>query len=218
MDGHTINYNEVARELTGKRINWIGGSLNQNRHTDSYRLLNIFIRHNVNPKGSKAIPKEVGYLLYCIGTGKIVDLPLAVFRGMAKMQTASLNALLHFPGLISKKLVDFGKEDEQTEDVIIPKQKIDRYTFDQSKFHLTLIDLEDDNDDDDVEGDQVGPLGAGPFDAGLSGAGPSQERHLNEGELRELNEHLRCLEVRVDDGFMEMCQGFSDLLDLLRRF
>ncbi|KAJ8621669.1 hypothetical protein MRB53_030198 [Persea americana] len=174
VDGHTINYNEVARELTGKRINWIGGSLNQNRHTDSYRLLNIFIHHNVNPKGSKAIPKE---------------------------------------------LVDFGKEDEQTEDVIIPKQKIDRYTFDQSKSHLTLIDLEDDDDDDDdVEGYRVGPLGAGPSDAGLSGAGPSQERHLNEGELRELNEHLRCLEVRVDDGFMEMCQGFSDLLDLLCRF
>ncbi|KAJ8621634.1 hypothetical protein MRB53_030163 [Persea americana] len=148
VDGRTINYNEVARELVRKPINWIGGSLNQNRLTDSYRLLNIFIRHNVNPKGSK---------------------------------TASLNALLPFPGLISKMLVDLGKEDEQTEDVIIPKQKIDQDTFDRSKSHLTLIDLED--DDDDVAGDQVGPSGASLSSAGPSGAGPSQEGHLGEGSF-----------------------------------
>ena len=44
---------------------------------------------------------------------------------------------------------------------------------------------------------------------------PSQEEHLGEGELRELNESLGRLEVRVDEGFSKMRQGFSDLLDLL---
>ncbi|KAJ8630437.1 hypothetical protein MRB53_023760 [Persea americana] len=190
VDDWQINYNEVARELTGKPINWVGGSLNQNKLIESYRLLNIFIRHNVNTKGSKAIPKDNGYLLYCIGTGKTVDLPLVVLRGMTKMQSASLNALLPFPGLISKMFVDLGKVAEHTEDIIIPTQKIDKFTLDESKSHLKATDLEDDDSDDDadLEGDQaapsgVAPSGAGPSSVGPSTAGPAHEQPQGEGSF-----------------------------------
>ncbi|XXG73480.1 hypothetical protein AAC387_Pa07g2390 [Persea americana] len=126
---------------------------------------------------------------------KKVDLPLAVFRGMAKVHTTSHNAALPSPGLISKLLVDMGKLVEPNEDIIIPKQKIDRFTLEKSKSHLPSSEL-----DDDDEGDIGGPFGAAPSAVGPSIAGPSHVRlsrddHLGEGEIYALNErlgHLKC--------------------------
>ncbi|KAJ8624563.1 hypothetical protein MRB53_033093 [Persea americana] len=190
----------VARELIGKPIDWIGGALSQNKLTDSYRLLNIFIHHNVNPKGHKGVTKEDKYLLYYIGTQRTVDLPLALFRGVAKLQTASLNAVFPFPGLISKMLIDMGEEAKTNEDVIIPKQKIDLFIFEKAKSRLNIIEL----DDDEEKGDQAGPSEAGPSRAGPSDAGPPTEENLGEGEILVLHERLRHLEVRVDEGFTKM--------------
>ncbi|KAJ8633379.1 hypothetical protein MRB53_026715 [Persea americana] len=124
-----INYNLVAKELTGKPVAWVGGDIARHKLTESYLLLNIFIRHNVCPKVSKRVTKEDGYLLYCIRTQMRVDLPFAVFCGMAKLHSASHNAALSFPGVISKLLVDMGKLAEPNEDIIIPKSKIDRFTL-----------------------------------------------------------------------------------------
>lgn len=59
---------------------------------------------------------------------------------------------------------------EHTEDIIIPRQKIDRFTFDRYNSHLIVIDLEDD-DDGDVEGDQAGLSGDGPSEVSPSNAG-----------------------------------------------
>ncbi|KAJ8649100.1 hypothetical protein MRB53_002123 [Persea americana] len=132
--------------------------------SESYRLLNIFIHHNISPKVNKRVTKEDGYLLYCIGTQRKVDPPLAMFRGMAKVHIASHNAALPFLGVISKLLVDIGKLAEPNEDIIILKQKIDRFTLEMSKSHIPSVEL----DDDDDEGDTIGPSGAAP-----SGVGPS---------------------------------------------
>lgn len=105
VDNHPVSYNAVARVLTEKPIDWKQRSINQNRLTDSYRLLHIFLKHNLCPKGHEAgVTRENGYLLYCIGTNKLVDVPLTVFRCMARMMAASSNAILPFTALISKLL------------------------------------------------------------------------------------------------------------------
>lgn len=51
-----------------------------------------------------------------------------------------------------------GKEVELTKDIIIPKQKINRFTFERLSSHLNNIEL----DDEEEEGDQAGPSGAEP--------------------------------------------------------
>ncbi|KAJ8620245.1 hypothetical protein MRB53_028774 [Persea americana] len=140
VENRQINYNLAAKELTGKPVAWVGGDIAHHKLTESYRLLNIF-----HP------------------TQRRVDLPLAVFRGMAKLHNASHNAALPFPRVISKLLVDMDKLAEPSEDIIIPKSKIDRFTLEKSRSHITAVEL-----DDDGEGDTTGPSGVGP-----SGVGPS---------------------------------------------
>ncbi|KAJ8639790.1 hypothetical protein MRB53_016484 [Persea americana] len=191
VNNRQINYNLVAKELTGKPVAWVGGDIGHHKLTESYCLLNIFIRHNVSPKVSKRVTKEDGYLLYCIETQRRVDLPFAVFRGMAKVHNASHNAALPFPGVISKLLVDMGKLAEPNENIIIPKSKIDRFTLEKSRSHITSIEL----DDDGMPGDD----------------------QIGEVAINALNERIERLEVRVNEGFAEMRQGFAEMLDCLRR-
>ena len=106
VNNRRINYNLVAKELTGKPVAWIGGDIANHKLSESYHLLNIFIRHNVSPNVNKRVTKEDEYLLYYIGTQRKINLPLALFRGMAKVHTASHNAALPFPAVISILLVD----------------------------------------------------------------------------------------------------------------
>ncbi|KAJ8633118.1 hypothetical protein MRB53_026454 [Persea americana] len=217
VNNRQINYNLVAKELTGKPVAWIGGDIAHHKLTDSYHLLNILIRHNVSPKVNKRVTKEDGYLFYCIGTQRKVDISLAVFHRMAKIHTASHNVTLPFPGVISKLLVDMGKLAKPNEDIIIPKSKIDRFTLEKSKSHITSIKL-----DDDGEGDTAGPSGASPSGVGPSvvadsDAGMSGDDQMGEVAIHALNERIGRLEVRVNEGFAEMQRSFVEMLDRLRR-
>ncbi|KAJ8624377.1 hypothetical protein MRB53_032907 [Persea americana] len=91
-----------------------------------------------------------------------------------------------------------GKLGEPNEDIIIHKQKIDRFTLKKSKSHIPSIEL-----DDDDEGDIARPSGAAPSGVshsivershvGLSGDDPHDEE-----EIHALNEHLDRLQVRLD--------------------
>ncbi|KAJ8618066.1 hypothetical protein MRB53_014252 [Persea americana] len=212
-----INYNLLAKELTGKPVAWVGGDIAHHKLTESYRLLNIFIHHNVSPKVSKRVTKEDGYLLYCIETQRRVDLPLAVFRGMAKLHSASHNVALPFPRVISKLLVDMGKLAEPNEDIIIPKSKIDCFNLEKSKSHITAVELDDDGEGDTAGPSGVGPSGVGPSIVADSDEGNSGDDQIGEVAINALNDRIGRLEVRVNEGFAEMRQGFAEMLDRLRR-
>ncbi|KAJ8617706.1 hypothetical protein MRB53_013892 [Persea americana] len=165
----------------------------------------MFICHNVNPKVNKGVTKEDGQ-------------PSS--RGNSwngQGSTTSHNAALPFPRPISKLQVDMGKLAEPNEDIIILKQKIDRFTHEKFKSHLNAIEL----DDNVKEGDITKPSGATlsevcPSVARPSDAGPSEDEHLDEGEIHALNEGLGRLEMRVNERFAEMQQSFVDMLNRLR--
>lgn len=61
----------------------------------SYRILNIFISHNVEPKGhTSELYHEVGNLLYAIGTSLPINLPLAIYKHMLRTLTVAKNVSL----------------------------------------------------------------------------------------------------------------------------
>ncbi|KAJ8635776.1 hypothetical protein MRB53_010043 [Persea americana] len=60
VNNRQINYNLVAKELTGKPVAWVGGDIAHHKLTESYCLLNIFICHNVSPKLAKESQKRIG--------------------------------------------------------------------------------------------------------------------------------------------------------------
>ncbi|KAJ8629898.1 hypothetical protein MRB53_023221 [Persea americana] len=195
VKNHQINYNLVAKELIGKPVAWVGGDIAHHKLTESYRLLNIFIRHNVSPKVSKRVTKEDGYLLYCIGTQRRVDLPLPVFCGMAKVHSASHNAALPFPGVISKLLVDMGKLTEPNEDIIIPKSKIDHFTLEKSRSLITSVELDDDGEGDSAGPSRVGPSGVGPSVVTDTDTRNSRDDQIGEVAINALNDRIGRLEV-----------------------
>ncbi|KAJ8630132.1 hypothetical protein MRB53_023455 [Persea americana] len=163
---------------------------------------NLVAKELTAPKLAKRVTKEDGYLFYCIGTQRRVDLPLAVFRGMAKLHSASHNAALPFLGVISKLLLDMGKMAEPNEDIIIPKLKIDRFSLEKSKSHITAVELDDDGEGDTAGPSGVGPSGVGPSVVADSDEGNSGDDQIGEVAINALNDRIGRLEVR--QGFAEM--------------
>ena len=94
-----------------------------------------------------------------------------------------------------------GKLAEPDEDIIIPKSKIDRFTLEKSRSHITSVEL------DDGEGDTAGPSGVGPSGVGPSVVADSDEGNSGDDQIGEvainaLNDRIGRLEVR--QGFAEM--------------
>ncbi|XXG73463.1 hypothetical protein AAC387_Pa07g2374 [Persea americana] len=84
-----INYDDVATTICGAITAWPGGILPHGNLTAEHRFLNRFACHNLEPRGhtSDATQKN-GYLLYCIGTGKQVNIPQVILNAMIKTLVA----------------------------------------------------------------------------------------------------------------------------------
>ncbi|KAJ8644308.1 hypothetical protein MRB53_006056 [Persea americana] len=136
---------------------------------------------------------------------------------MVKIHTASHNAAFPFPGVISKLLVDMGKLAEPNEDIIIPKLKIDRFTLEKSKSHITSVELDDDGEGYTAGPSRADPSGVGPSIVADSDAGMLGDDQMGEVAIHALNERIGRLEVRVNEGFAKMRQSFAEMLDCLRR-
>ena len=110
-----------------------------------------------------------------------------------------------------------GKLAEPNENIIIPKSKIDRFTLEKSRSHITSIELDDDGEGDTTGPSRAGPSGVWPFVVVDSDAGMPGDDQIGEVAINALNERIERLEVRVNEGFAEMRQGFAEMLDCLRR-
>lgn len=86
--------------------------------TGDYRLLNRFVCHNLEPRGRTSnVNQKNGYLLYTIGTGKSINVPLVIVNGMLRMLNAAKNATLPYGVLITQFLMYKGvirKTNEET--------------------------------------------------------------------------------------------------------
>ncbi|RWR92122.1 protein MAINTENANCE OF MERISTEMS-like protein [Cinnamomum micranthum f. kanehirae] len=97
-----INYDLVATTICGAEISWPGGLLSHGNLTEEYRFLNRFVCHNLEPRGHTSnVAQGNCYLLYCIGTGKRVNIPQIIFNVIVKTLQAKKNSLLPFGVLVT---------------------------------------------------------------------------------------------------------------------
>ena len=92
----TIDYDAVATTLCGRETRWVDSVLQHGRLTVEYRFLNLFVCYNLETHGHTSdVSKKNAYLLYAIGTGKRINVPLVVLLVMMKLLTAVKMPLYH---------------------------------------------------------------------------------------------------------------------------
>ena len=101
------DWDAVVTTLTGgRRREWSGGVLKQKYFTPSYRMLNLFVCFNVEPKGrTSEVIMETGYLLYVIGTEQPIDLPLTIYRHMLDALRGASTTSFPFGAFITRILI-----------------------------------------------------------------------------------------------------------------
>jgi hypothetical protein len=106
----TTDWDEVITTLTGGRKRaWPGGVLKQKFLTPSYRMLNLFVCFNLEPKGrTSEVIMETGHLLYLIGTGQPIDIPLTIYRHMVAAPLGASTTSLPYGALITRILTSRG--------------------------------------------------------------------------------------------------------------
>ena len=97
-----INYDEVATTIYEAVNAWPVGLISHGNLTAEYRFLNRFVCHNLEQRGHTSdVAQKNGYLLYCIGTGKRVNIPQVILNAMIKTLSAKKNSILPFGVLIT---------------------------------------------------------------------------------------------------------------------
>ncbi|KAJ8630193.1 hypothetical protein MRB53_023516 [Persea americana] len=91
-----------------------------------------------------------------------------------------------------------------------------RFTLEKSRSHITAVELDDGGEGDRTSPSGVGPSGVGPSIVAYSDEGNSGDDQIGEVAINALNDRIGRLEVRVNEGFTEMRQGFAEMLDRLR--
>lgn len=101
-----INYDMTGRTLCSEDTPWPGGCILHGNLTKEHRFLNRFVCHNLEPsRHTYDVSHKSGYLLYCIGTGKQVNIPQVILNMLYKMLYAKRNSILPFVVFITKFLV-----------------------------------------------------------------------------------------------------------------
>ena len=128
---------------------WSGAVLKKIYLTPSYRMLNLFVCFNVEPKGrTSEVITETGYLLYVIGTGQPIDIPLTIYRHMLdalrRASTTSLSSGDH----ISRILISQGVAISPQDSIVKGRGKI---TYRSMGLFASHVD--DSGEDDPVQGE-----------------------------------------------------------------
>ena len=85
-DNNVIQVNEVATVLCCKPTVWNTPYLKISSLTASYRLLNTFVCCNIEPRSHKSdLLYPQAFLLYSLGTGTSVDIPLTILESMVRI-------------------------------------------------------------------------------------------------------------------------------------
>ena len=149
-----INYDDVATTICGAGTAWPGGLLPHGNLTAEYRFLNRFVCHNLEPRGHTSdVAQKNGYLLYCIGTSKSVNIPQVILNAMIKTLTAKKNSILPFGVLIT----DFLTFKE------VPKRSSDLTQKIRNPINTWTLTLSTSHVQQDVEAHEDAPVQAAPI-------------------------------------------------------
>lgn len=131
----------MATALCGEPIVWVPPVLKISGLSIDYRLLNIFVCHNMEPRGhSFDLFYPQACLLYALATGTSVDVPQTILAFMLQIYDETRKLTLAFGAMICKLLTAAGCQVYQHDLPISKRQKIDRWTKSMSNTHvLNLI-------------------------------------------------------------------------------
>ncbi|XXG80317.1 hypothetical protein AAC387_Pa09g1223 [Persea americana] len=178
-----IDYDEVATTLCGRETRWIERVLLYGRLTGEYRFLNLFVCHNLEPRGHTSnVSKKNTYLLYAIGTDKRINVPLVILHVMMRLLTAAKNATLPFGVLITQFFMWKGITRTSNDVTKRIRNPINKRTLEQSDAHV----YEDDEDEDEevVPGEQ-----------------PQGEQPPTDARFVRLDEQMQLLNANIDARF-----------------
>ena len=112
-------------------------------------MLNLFACSNLEPKGrsSKVIMMETGFLLYVIGTGQPIDLPLVIFDHMLSALDGAKTTSLPYGILISRILFSKGVAVGPQDSIVRGRGPITYRTVSLSASHVQSDDNDAKNED-----------------------------------------------------------------------
>lgn len=106
-------YNDFTKELLGARHLWPSGVLAHGDLLPKYRFLNWFYYANMEPRGhTTTINHQQGTVLYRIGMGNNINVPLMIYIVMVKISSAVKNATLPYTCFLLSKKVTKRPHDE----------------------------------------------------------------------------------------------------------
>ncbi|RWR73459.1 hypothetical protein CKAN_00173800 [Cinnamomum micranthum f. kanehirae] len=136
-DNIVIETNEVATVLCGEPTEWDTPVLKISDLTSDYRTLNTFVCNNIEPRSHTSdLAYEQAFLLYCLGIGTSVDIPLTIFESMLRVYHEPRKLTLPFDALICKLMIEAGCRVYTHELPVTRRQKIDGRTLAMSNTHL----------------------------------------------------------------------------------
>ena len=146
-----IDYDLVGTTICGVDTRWPGGILPHGNLTTEYQFLNRFVCHNPEPMGhTSEVNHKNGYLLYCIGTGKQVNIPQVIMNVLIRTMTAKKNSILPYGVLITEFLL--WKEVPKKSNEVIQKiqNPINACTLAQSTAHIPPAPQGDEGPEDEA--------------------------------------------------------------------
>ncbi|RWR77718.1 hypothetical protein CKAN_00621900 [Cinnamomum micranthum f. kanehirae] len=132
-----IQGNEVATVLCGEPIIWDTPTFSISGLTTDYRLLNTFVCNNIEPRSHQSdLLYPQAFLLYSLGTGNSVDIPLTILESMLRIHHELRKLTLPFGAIICKMMIEAGCKAYTHELPVAKRQKIDYRTSAMSDTHV----------------------------------------------------------------------------------
>lgn len=191
-----IDYDLVGLTICGEPTAWPGGLIPHGNLTDEYRFLNRFVCHNLEPRGHTSdVAQKNGYLLYCIGTGRRVNIPQIILNAIVRTLSAKKNSILPFGVLISEFLAHKGVPKKSSDVLQKIRNPINSRTLTLSTSHVQH-----------AQGDEA------PGEAPAPAAPVQGEQQGPPNQVAQLAADVQGLRVHMDERFNRIDETLAAIL------
>ena len=132
-----LDLDAIGTFLTGGPYVWPGGNLPHSLLLLNFRLLNLIVCANIEPRGHHTdISQERGYLLYAIANNQQVDLPAFMVQQIYRTSGTARNVGMPF-GLLLTRFLASKRVPEFADDTYVEvTKKLTAQTMHQSEAHV----------------------------------------------------------------------------------